>query len=95
MYRDKNDKILSFTHTKFSAWLSEVLRRFECQISFNLQRIRKGGLNYVYKAYAKKFHQYNKAGQHSLKVFLDVYLRDDGIKSEETIASAVIHPKNN
>lgn len=88
LYRDKNDKILSFTHTKFSAWLSEVLRRFECQISFNLQRIRKGGLNYVYKAYAKKFHQYNKAGQHSLKVFLDVYLRDDGIKSEETIASA-------
>lgn len=88
LYRDMNGKILSFTHTKFSSWLSEVLCRFECETSFNVQRIRKGGLNYVYKTYAKKFQQYKKAGQHSLKVFLDVYLRDDGIKSEETIASA-------
>ncbi|MAD75577.1 MAG: hypothetical protein CML20_12460 [Rheinheimera sp.] len=88
LYPDKRDKVLSLTHTTFSKLLNEVLRRFECKIAFSVQRIRKGGLNYVYKTYAKKFHQYHQAGQHSLKVFMDVYLRDDGIKSEETIASA-------
>lgn len=88
LYRDNKGKILGFTHTKFSGWLTELLSRFECSVVFNVQRIRKGGLNYVYKAYAKKFKEYNKSGQHSLKTFLDVYLRDDGIRSEENIASA-------
>ncbi|MCS6127137.1 hypothetical protein G3485_09000 [Shewanella baltica] len=88
LYRNNNDKILGFTHIKFSAWLNEVLRRFECKIPFSVQRIRKGGLNYIYKTYAKNFKKYEKAGQHSLETFLEVYLRNDSIKSEETIASA-------
>jgi len=47
-------------------------------------------LNYVYKKFAKDFKKYKKAGQHSLKVFLDVYLRDDGIRSEEKLAAATL-----
>lgn len=88
LYRDEDGKILSFSYVKFGTWLSEVLRRYECEVAFSVQRIRKAGLNYVYKAYARKFDIYRKAGHHSLKVFVDVYLRDDGLKSEESIASA-------
>lgn len=88
LYRDDEGDIRTPTYVKFSAHLNEVLCRYECDIPFVVQRIRKGGLNYIYKTYAKKFKEYQKAGQHSLKVFLDVYLRDDGIKSETTIASA-------
>ncbi|WP_289028150.1 hypothetical protein [uncultured Paraglaciecola sp.] len=88
LYRDDEGDIRTPTYVKFSAHLNEVLCRYECDVPFVVQRIRKGGLNYIYKTYAKKFKEYQKAGQHSLKVFLDVYLRDDGIKSETTIAAA-------
>lgn len=88
LYRDDDGKIRSPTQAKFTSLLSNVLIRYECDISFNVRRIRKGGLNYIYKTYSKKFKEYHKAGQHSLRVFLDVYLRNDGLKSEETIASA-------
>lgn len=88
LYRDEKGKIRSPSYVKFSAQLCEILRRYECEIPFNVQKIRKGGLNYIYKTYAKNVKDYKKAGQHSLKTFLEVYLRNDGIKSEETIASA-------
>lgn len=88
LYREDDGTILAPAHTKFSTLLNEILHRHECKISFSVQRIRKGGLNYIYKTYAKNFKEYKEAGQHSLKVFLDAYLRNDGIKSEETLSSA-------
>ncbi|MBO1256649.1 hypothetical protein J3L16_13230 [Alteromonas sp. 5E99-2] len=88
LYKDEDGKTFGFAKESFSSKVNDVLKMFQCDVSFNTQRIRKGGLNYVYKKFAKDFKKYKKAGQHSLKVFLDVYLRDDGIGSEEKIASA-------
>lgn len=88
LYRGDDGSVLGFTHAKFTQKLAELLSRYDCDVRFNTRRIRKGGLNYIYKKYSKNFKEYQKAGQHSLKVFLDVYLRDDGLKSEETLASA-------
>lgn len=88
IYRDKDGIVKGPTHVNFSHRLNEIIMRYDCKVQFNVQRIRKGGLNYVYKKYAKNFKEYQKAGQHSLKMFLDVYLRDEGVKSEETLASA-------
>jgi|TARA_R110002051_G_C8762237_1_gene501858 hypothetical protein len=88
LYRASNGRIYSPSFNNFNSQINQILRKYECSISFNVQRIRKGGLNYVYKSYAKKFKKYYEAGQHSLSVFLDVYLRDDGLESEETISSA-------
>ena len=90
LYQDEEGKILSFAKESFTSKVNNVLKQFECDVSFNTQRIRKGGLNYVYKKFAKDFKKYKKAGQHSLKVFLDVYLRDDGIRSEEKLAAATL-----
>jgi len=90
LYKDDEGKILSFAKENFTSKVNDVLKRFECEIPFNTQRIRKGGLNYVYKKFAKDFKKYEKAGQHSLKVFLDVYLRDDGFRSEEKLAAATL-----
>lgn len=90
LYKDDDGTTLSFAKENFSSKVNDVLKKFECNVTFNTQRIRKGGLNYVYQKFAKNFKKYNKAGQHSLKVFLDVYLRDDGIRSEEKLASATL-----
>lgn len=85
----EDGETLGFTFKDFSAQLSGILKRYECDVPFKAQRIRKGGLNYIYKKVAKQFKEYQKAGQHSMKVFLDVYLRDDGLQREETLASAI------
>lgn len=88
LYSGSSGRIYSPSFSTFNSQIGQILRKYECSVSFNVQRIRKGGLNYVYKSYAKNFKKYYEAGQHSLSVFLDVYLRDDGLKSEETISSA-------
>ena len=88
LYRDNDGGIRGLSHKDFNYKLNEVLIRYGCNVRFNTQRIRKGGLNYVYKKFAKDFKEYKKAAQHSLKTFLEVYLRNDGLKSEETLASA-------
>jgi len=90
LYKDDDGTTLGFAKEKFSNKVNNVLEKYECNVPFNTQRIRKGGLNYVYQKFAKNFKKYKKAGQHSLKVFLDVYLRDDGIRSEEKLASATL-----
>ncbi|MCX2982715.1 hypothetical protein EYC98_17775 [Halieaceae bacterium IMCC14734] len=88
LYIDTKGKVRGFSFKNFTSKLNIILRRNECNIQFNCQRIRKGGLNYIYKQFSRNFKEYKKAGQHSLKVFLDVYLRDNGIRSEETLSSA-------
>jgi hypothetical protein len=88
LYRDGDGCVRGLAYTRFTNKLAELLSRYDCNVRFNTQRIRKGGLNYIYKKYSKNFKEYQKAGQHSLEVFLDVYLRDDGLKSDETLASA-------
>ena len=88
LYKDDDGTTLSVAKENFSSKVNDVLKKFECDVPFNTQRIRKGGLNYVYQKFAKNFKKYKQAGQHSLKVFLDTYLRDDGIRSEEKLASA-------
>lgn len=90
LYKADDGTTLSFAKENFSSKVNNVLKKFECNVPFHTQRIRKGGLNYVYQKFAKNFKKYKKAGQHSLKVFLDVYLRDDGIRSEEKLALATL-----
>jgi len=88
LYQNDEDKILGYAKENFTSKVNKVLKRYDCDIPFNTQRIRKGGLNYVYKKFAMNFKKYKKAGQHSKEVFLRTYLRDDGVRSEEKLASA-------
>lgn len=68
--------------------LDKVLGEQGCQVSFTTQRIRKGGLNYIYRKVLSNFKKYKEAGQHSFEVFLQHYLKDDTAKSIATITKA-------
>lgn len=69
--------------------LQALLDNLGCKVPFVQGRIRKGGLNYIYKKVSKNFREYVKAGHHSLPVFLESYLRLDVNTSEDKISSAV------
>ncbi|WP_375186046.1 hypothetical protein [Pseudoalteromonas sp.] len=68
--------------------LDELLETQGCQVSFTTQRIRKGGLNYIYRKVLSNFKKYKEAGQHSFEVFLQHYLKDDTAKSTATLTKA-------
>ncbi|MFH6955451.1 hypothetical protein ACHSBP_20310 [Pseudoalteromonas sp. XMcav1-K] len=68
--------------------LDELLEAQGCQVSFTTQRIRKGGLNYIYRKVLSNFKKYKEAGQHSFEVFLQHYLKDDTAKSTATLTKA-------
>ncbi|GLX84103.1 hypothetical protein tloyanaT_03550 [Thalassotalea loyana] len=68
--------------------LDDLLEAQGCQVSYTVQRIRKGGLNYIYRKVLSNFKKYKEAGQHSFEVFLQHYLKDDTAKSTATLTKA-------
>lgn len=68
--------------------LDELLEEQGCQVRFTVQRIRKGGLNYIYRKVRANFKKYKEAGQHSFEVFLQHYLKNDTEKSTTALSKA-------
>lgn len=68
--------------------LDELLEEQGCQVRFSIQRIRKGGLNYIYRKVHADFKKYKEAGHHSFQVFLKHYLKNDTEKSTTALSKA-------
>ncbi|MBA6398918.1 hypothetical protein [Colwellia sp. BRX10-4] len=84
----KYDKPKTVDQSVF-ATLNELLVGQGCEVSFSTQRIRKGGLNYIYRKVSSDFKKYKKAGQHSFEVFLNYYLKNESEKSKKTLSNAI------
>lgn len=71
------EDVLILTADRFSTNIARILSDLGCGISFSSQKIRKTGLNYIYRKVAKEFKWYQKAGKHSYETFLRHYLMQD------------------
>lgn len=76
------------TASRFKTTIDRVLTELGCDIVFNSQKIRKTGLNYIYRKVAKEFKWYQKAGKHSYETFLRHYLMQDNKDVAMTINRA-------
>ncbi len=71
------EDILILSADRFKTNIARILSVLGCGISFSSQKIRKTGLNYIYRKVAKEFKWYQKAGKHSYETFLRHYLLQD------------------
>ena len=83
-----NAEIRVLTASRFKTAIDRILADLGCDIAFNSQKIRKTGLNYIYRKVSKEFKWYKKAGKHSYETFLRHYLMQDDKDVAKTINRA-------
>ncbi|GAM65255.1 hypothetical protein JCM19232_4220 [Vibrio ishigakensis] len=84
-----NGRTKRLTEGSFKKGINDLLSSNNCPILFTPTRIRKGGLNYIYRQVGKDFRKYKAASNHTWAVFKKHYFRYDGNVSEETLSNAI------
>ncbi|ELS0750453.1 hypothetical protein QQ213_000177 [Vibrio vulnificus] len=84
-----NGRVKKLTEGGFKTGVNDLLKSNGCPIPFSPAKIRKGGLNFIYRRVAKDFARYKVAGNHTWKVFRKNYFKYDGNVSEETLSKAM------
>lgn len=68
--------------------LSNILKNAGCRISFVAQKIRKGGVNHIYRKVNKNIKKYTGTAKHSFDTFESNYLRIDPDQSRYSLNQA-------
>jgi len=69
-------------------YLSRILKKAGCRIPFVAQKIRKGGVNHIYRKVNKNIKKYTDTTNHSFDVFESHYLRIDPDQSRYSLNQA-------
>ena len=83
-----NKEVLVLSAGRFKLTINKILAELGCEVIFSVNKIRKTGLNYIYRKVAKEFKWYQKASQHSYATFLRHYLMQDDKDVAKTINRA-------
>ncbi|MCC2525756.1 hypothetical protein [Vibrio coralliilyticus] len=87
--RHSNGRVKKLTEGGYKTGINDLLNVNGCPIPFSPTKIRKGGLNFIYRQVAKDFSKYKAVGNHSWKVFREHYFKFDGNATEETLSKAI------
>jgi len=84
-----NSEVCCLTAESFTTNVNNALQNVGCSVRFTQRKIRKGGMNYVYRQVEKDFSKYKIAGNHSFSVFYENYLEVDTTKADKTLGRAL------
>lgn len=84
-----NGRTKRLTEGSFKKGINDLLSANNCSILFTPTRIRKGGLNFIYRQVGKDVRKYKAASNHTWEVFKKHYFRYDGKACEETLSNAI------
>ena len=84
-----NGDVRCLTAENFSSNVNYILQSVGCSVRFTQRRIRKGGMNYVYRQVEKDFRKYKIVGNHTFSVFYENYLEVDTTKADQTLGRAL------
>ncbi|EAS44207.1 hypothetical protein P3TCK_11008 [Photobacterium profundum 3TCK] len=84
-----NGRVKKLTEGGYKTGINDLLKVNGCPTPFSPTKIRKGGLNFIYRQVAKDFSKYKAVGNHSWKVFREHYFKFDGNATEETLSKAI------
>lgn len=69
--------------------INNLLRERGCSLTFDTMRIRKGGMNHLYRQVQKNLHAYEQAARHTVAAFESSYYRVDENQARYTLGAAV------
>ncbi len=69
--------------------IKSILQRLGCQVTYNSMRIRKNGVNHLYRDVAKQMRAYESANLHTYDTFIKHYQRVSEQKTQQTLHTAV------
>ncbi|KAB0287059.1 hypothetical protein F2P58_20740 [Vibrio fortis] len=84
-----NGRAKRLTEGSFKKGINELLSESNCPIVFTPTKIRKGGLNFIYRQVSKELRKYNAVSNHTWEVFKKNYFRYDEKASEEALSYAI------
>jgi hypothetical protein len=68
--------------------ISYIIKRAGCKTPFIAQKVRKGGVNHLYRSVQKNMRQYESVANHSFETFDSYYLRIRPDESRYTLSKA-------
>ncbi len=87
-YSDEKMDWIAMSGNVFTT-VNEVLEKQGCSVRFVARRVRKTGLNHIYKKLKKHFKQYQKTGKHSFDVFMKHYLEKNSTENRANLSNAL------
>lgn len=69
--------------------VTNMLSKRGCSLTFDTKKIRKGGVNHLYRQVQKDLRDYEAAAKHDFKIFESSYYRVDENQSRYTLGKAV------
>lgn len=69
--------------------VTELLAKQGCALTFDSKKIRKGGVNHLYRQVQKDLRDYESAAKHDFRTFESSYYRIDENQSRYTLGKAV------
>lgn len=86
--RDVKENGISQLNKHASKSIISLLEKAGCNVTFSPRKIRKGGMNYIYRKVVKDIVAYEHASKHSFQVFEASYFRHDLNHSRNTLNKA-------
>lgn len=83
----RNGKVSKLEYAQVK-YLSKILRRAGCRTPFVAQKIRRGGVNHIYRKVQKNIKEYTDTISHSFSVFESNYLRLNADESRYSLSQA-------
>lgn len=66
-----------------------ILKRMGCRVAYNSMRIRKNGVNHLYREVAKQMRAYESLKLHTFDTFIQHYQRISEVQTQKTLHTAV------
>lgn len=83
----RNDEVLKLEYSTVKH-LSSILKKAGCSVPFVAKKIRKGGVNHIYRKVNKSIKKYTDTVKHSFDVFESNYLRINPEQSRYSLNQA-------
>jgi hypothetical protein len=88
-YSNNNMDWIAMGGSSVTNIINEVLEKQGCSVRFVARRIRKTGLNDIYKKVRLNFKKYQKTGLHSFDVFIKHYLEKNSAENKANLLNAL------
>lgn len=84
---EKKGKLIRLQYSLLKS-ISHILATAGCKIPFIQAKVRKGGLNHIYRKVSKDISRYTAISNHSFEVFESHYFREDPNQSRYSLSQA-------
>jgi len=88
IFKDKT-RIFRLDDNNIVSHIKTILHRLGCRVTYNSMRVRKNGVNHLYREVSKQMLAYESVKLHTFETFIQNYQRVNESQTQQTLQTAV------